>query len=71
MTAIAGPMVTYTRPKNAYNEAERQQVNMAKIVDNFDNSVENQVRKAQRVGTTLIGYDRSAPQPLRTPTTRA
>lgn len=71
MTASAGNLVTYSRPKNAHNEAERQQVNMEKTIDNFDNSVENQVRRAQKVGTTLIGYDRNAPQPLRGPTKRA
>lgn len=71
MTMNAGAMALYSKPKNAHNEAERQQVNMEKTIDNFDNSVENQVRKAQRVGTTLIGYDRNAPQPHRPPTTRA
>lgn len=71
MSVTSGGILTYSRPKNAHNEAERQQVNMEKTIDDFDNSIENQVRKVQRVGTTLIGYDRNAPTPKRPPTTRA
>lgn len=56
--------------KNPHNEQERRQVNIEKSLLDIDKDPEAQVRKIQRQGTTLIGYDRNAPEALRPPTTR-
>lgn len=56
--------------KNEHNEAQRRQANLQQTMLNFDNSVQAQVRKAQRVGDTLIGKNVDVVQ-LKGPTKRA
>lgn len=58
------------RPKNEHNEAQRRKANLDKVMLNFDNSVEAQVRKAQKVGEPLNGKNTSI-LPLKGPTKRA
>ena len=57
-------------PKNAHNEAQRRDANLQNTLLNFDNSTQAQVRKAQRVGDTLIGKNVDVVQ-LKGPTKRA
>lgn len=56
--------------KNAHNEAQRRQVNLQQTLLNFDTSAQAQVRKAQKVGDTLIGRNIDVVQ-LKGPTKRA
>ncbi len=56
--------------RNSHNEAERRQSNLETSLLNFDNSVEAKVRKAQRMGSTLLDFNPDAPLPLKPATTR-
>lgn len=58
-------------PKNSFNESERRASNLEKSLLNFDNSVEAKVRKAQRVGGTLLDYNPDQMAALKLPTKRA
>lgn len=57
-------------PKNRHNEAERRQSNLEKSLIDFDTSVEAKVRKAQRVGGTLIEFNPDNPTVHKPPTKR-
>lgn len=68
----AAALVSNPRPaKNQWNEQERRQVNIDKALRDVDKSPEEQVKKAKRVGGSLIGYDKDVPVSLLPPTTRA